>query len=118
MAFVVMKDNLTDEEKKKSIEEIGKHKRCTGVRSRLNVQARQQKLYGSLKPIRVNKKNKEEKKYRTQCVIGKVKVKGSSKQPDGWYSIAQGADCVYGKDEGKKLKAVTTQGTFKNGRSK
>lgn len=84
---------------------------------RIATQQRVEALHDSFGTVREGK-TKFERFDRRKTTKGRQKAKGGTIAPEGWYSLSQGADCVYGYDEGKKHKAVTAHGTFKNGVNK
>lgn len=84
--------------------------------SRVDVQAKQQKLYSSFQ--RSRSKNAEVNKQMDACkeiTRGKQKCKGHTIQPDGWYTSGQGASQMTDGESYKKQKVVTSQGLFKHG---
>lgn len=130
MAYATMRDLPADaskEDKEKLKDQIAKHKATkttvtfSGRRDRgalrVETQKRVSDMHNSFGTCREGK-TKFERYERRKVTKGKQKVKGSTIAPDGWYNTSQGADCVYGYDEGKKHKAVTSIGTFKNGINK
>lgn len=126
--YVQMRDCQTAEEKAVAIAAIAnrslsRHLTNTGAsRGALRV-AKQQKsaeVIGGItsrfrKPA---KKGTLEHRETRKVTKGRQKVKGSTIQPDGWYKLSQGADCVMGRDEYKREKAVTNHGIFVNGKIK
>jgi len=131
MAYVQMKNfgaDTTPEEKQAAIDAIAlrsqsRHLTNTGLsRGMLRVSKQQQssEVISSVssrfrKPAA---KGTLEHRESRKVTKGRQKVKGSTIEPDGWYKSSQGADCVMGRDENKRTKAVTKQGVFVNGKNK
>lgn len=126
--YVQMKDCKTAEDKAIAIAAISKrsqtrHLTNTGLsRGALRVN-RQRESAEALSGVssRFRKpaaKGTLEYRETRKVTKGRQKVKGGTIRPDGWYKSSQGADCVMGRDENKRTKAVTTQGVFVNGKNK
>lgn len=126
--FVQMKDVQTAEEKAASIAAIaarskGRHLTNFGLSRgalRVSKQSENSDVRSSVtsrfrKPA---ERGTLEHRETRKVTKGRQKVKGSTIEPDGWYTLSQGADCVMGRDENKRTKATTSQGVFVNGKNK